>query len=316
MNDSFELFPKAGSTTAPLVDTMYLFMVGMSLVITIAVAGLLLYFCIKYRRSAKVDRTQGPTSIRNELIWMASALPVLIFIFIWGTIVAFAVVRPPEGALPITVVAKQWMWKFQHQDGRREIDELHVPVNQPVVLTMISQDVIHSFFVPGFRVKQDVLPGRYTNLWFEADTPGEYRLYCAEYCGTDHSRMVGRIIVQSPADHAAWLAGAAGSTSAKASGAELFTQFQCATCHLPLGQRGRGPSLVGIFGKRVQLASGEQTIVNDTYLRESILRPSAKVVANYQPIMPVYESQLSEENVLELIAYIKTLQNSGGEPQP
>ncbi len=315
MNDSFELFPKAGSTTAPLVDGMYLFMVGFSIVMTILVASLVLYFCVKYRRSANVNRTQGPTNIRNELIWMVSAVPVLLFIFVWGTIVAFAVMRPPAGAMPITVVAKQWMWKFQHEDGRREIDELHVPVNQPVVLTMISQDVIHSFFVPGFRVKQDVLPGRYTTLWFEADTPGEYRLYCAEYCGTDHSRMVGRIVVQTPADHAAWLAGASGSTSARASGAELFIQFQCVTCHLPEGQRGRGPSLAGIFGKRVQLASGQQVDVDDSYLRESILRPSAKVVANYQPVMPVYESQLSEENVLELIAYIKALQNPGGEPK-
>jgi cytochrome c oxidase subunit 2 len=316
MNDSFELFPKAGSTTAPMVDAIYLFMVFMSLAITIAVAALVLYFCVKYRRAANVDRTQGPASIRNELIWMASALPVLLFIFVWGTIVAFAVLRPPAGAMPITVVAKQWMWKFQHDDGRREIDELHVPINQPVLLTMISQDVIHSFFVPGFRVKQDVLPGRYTTLWFNADTPGEYRLYCAEYCGTDHSRMIGRIIVQTPADHAAWLAGAtSASRSPSASGAELFAQYQCATCHLPEGQRGRGPTLAGIHGQRMQLASGEQVLVDDDYLRESILRPSAKVVANYQPIMPVYENQLSEENVLELIAYIKSLSNTGGEPK-
>jgi cytochrome c oxidase subunit II len=315
MNDSFELFPKAGSTSAPMVDAIFLFMIVLSLVITFAVAALVLYFCIKYRRAAEVDRTQGPTSVRNELIWMASALPVLMFIFVWGTIVAFGLVRSPSGAMPITVVAKQWMWKFQHEDGRREIDELHVPVNQPVLLTMISQDVIHSFFVPGFRVKQDVLPGRYTTLWFEADTPGEYRLYCAEYCGTDHSRMIGRIVVQNPADHAAWLAGGSTGPSARASGAELFTQFQCATCHLPEGQRGRGPTLAGIFGQRVQLASGEQVLVDEDYLRESILRPSAKLVANYQPLMPVYENQLSEENVLELIAYIKSLSNTGGEPK-
>ena len=314
MNTSFQLWPDAGSTTAPTVDALFGFMLLLSLGITLAVAAALVYFCIKYRRNAMVDRTQKPTSIRMELTWMVLSLPVLMLIFVWGAVVAFRIMRAPENTMPITVVAKQWMWKFQHPDGRREIDELHVPVNQPMLLTMISQDVIHSFFVPAFRVKQDVLPGRYTSVWFEANQPGEYRLYCAEYCGTNHSRMSGKIVVQTPGDFAAWLSGRTDSVqSPPASGAELFTQFQCATCHRTDGQASRGPNLAGIFGQRVQLASGEQVSVDDAYLRESILRPATKVVAGFQPIMPAFENQLSEENVIELIAYIKSLTSAGGE---
>jgi cytochrome c oxidase subunit 2 len=314
MNDRFQLFPEAGSTAAPSVDAMFLFMVFLSLTIGFAVAATLVYWCIKYRRNAIVDRTQGPTSIRMELSWIVASLPILLGIFLWGAKLAFGLMRPPAAAMPITVVAKQWMWKFQHEDGRREIDVLHVPINQPIVLTMISQDVIHSFFVPAFRVKQDVLPGRYTSLWFEAKEAGEYRLYCAEYCGTNHSRMVGRIVALSAVDFANWLSGR--DTSQKtppASGEQLFVERQCATCHKTGAEQGRCPNLVGLFGQRVQLATGEQVVAGDAYLRESILRPAAKVVAGYQPVMPPYENQLSEEDILELIAYIKSLHSAGGE---
>jgi len=309
MNSEFELFPEAASTAAPSVDRLYIFLLGLSLVFTVLIAGLVFYFAIKYRRGNRVDRTQLPTSIRMELSWMIISLPILMFIFLWGAKVAFFLVRPPADTMPITVVPKQWMWKFQHASGRREIDVLHVPINQPVRLTMISQDVIHSLFVPVFRVKQDVLPGRYTSLWFEATKPGEYRLYCAEYCGTNHSRMIGRVIAQTPGDFAEWLAGdSGGDEPPEVTGAKLFEQFQCATCHAQGGATpARGPALEDLYMKEVALADGSTAIADETYLRESILRPTKKLVAGYQPLMPTFEGQIDEEGVLHLIAYIKSL---------
>jgi cytochrome c oxidase subunit II len=311
MNSEFELFPEAASKAAGSVDALYLFMIALSTVMTVAIAATLIFLAIKYRRDAVVNRDQQPTSITRELTWIAAALPVLMLIFFWGAKVCFELLKVPEGAMPINVVAKQWMWKFQHADGRREIDVLHVPVGRPVALTMVSQDVIHSFYVPAFRVKQDVLPGRYTTLWFEATKPGNYRLYCAEYCGTNHSRMVGRIVAQSPEDFAQWLAGdSEGDESPLSAGERLFGQFQCATCHERMQGPTRGPSLAGIFGKTTPLANGATATIDEEYLRESILRPAAKVVAGFQPIMPPYEGQIGEEHLLELIAYIKSLDTS------
>jgi cytochrome c oxidase subunit 2 len=314
MNTGFQLFPEAAASNAASVDFMFLFMVVLSLVISLGVAGTLLYFCIRYRRNSPADRTQGPTSIRMEMTWIIASLPILMGIFLWGARLAFKQMRVPANAIPITVVAKQWMWKFQHEDGRREIDVLHVPVGQPIAVTAISQDVIHSFFVPAFRVKQDVLPGRYSTVWFQATEPGEYRLYCAEYCGTNHSRMVGRVVAQTPSDFAAWLSGRdTTQKSPPASGAQLFVDLQCASCHRTGPEPARCPQLGGLFGQSVQLASGQQITADDAYIRESILRPAAKVVAGFQPVMPPYENRLSEEEVLELIAYIKSLSAAGGE---
>lgn len=309
MNSEFELFPEAASKAAGSVDALFIFMVALSLVMSVLIAAMLLYFAIKYRRGTAVNRDQEPTSITTELTWIAAMLPVLLFIFFWGAKVCFELLKVPEGAMPINVVAKQWMWKFQHPDGRREIDVLHVPVGRPVALTMISQDVIHSFFVPAFRVKQDVLPGRYTTLWFEAAKPGNYRLYCAEYCGTNHSKMVGRIVALSQEDFAKWLAGEnMADTSPISAGERLFGQLQCASCHERMQGPNRAPSLAGIFGKTTPLADGSTAVIDEEYLRESILRPAAKVVAGFQPIMPPYEGQIGEEHLLELIAYIKSLE--------
>lgn len=310
MNSEFELFPEAASKAAGSVDALYLFMVALSVVITVAIASTLIYFAVKYRRDAVVNREQHPTSITRELTWIAAALPVLILIFVWGAKVCFELLKVPDGAMPITVVAKQWMWKFQHADGRREIDVLHVPVGRPIALTMISQDVIHSFYVPAFRVKQDVLPGRYTTLWFEATKPGDYRLYCAEYCGTNHSKMIGKIVAQSPEDFSDWLAGKTEDDASPIStGERLFAQFQCASCHDRMQGPNRAPSLAGIFGKTTPLANGDTATIDEQYIRESILRPASKVVAGFQPIMPPYEGQIGEEHLLELIAYIKSLKN-------
>jgi cytochrome c oxidase subunit 2 len=251
-----------------------------------------------------------------ELSWIILSLPILLAIFVWGAKVCFYLLRPPEHSMPITVVAKQWMWKFQHQDGRREIDVLHVPINQPVRLTMISQDVIHSFFVPAFRVKQDVLPGRYTSVWFQATKPGEYRLYCAEYCGANHSRMIGRVVAQTPGDFAAWLSGRGDDQEPPhITGQKLFELHQCASCHRPAaGVPARGPALEGLFGSAVPLTTGATVVADEAYLRESIHRPPAKVVAGFEPIMPTYEGLIDEEGVLALIAYIKSL--GASEPAP
>jgi cytochrome c oxidase subunit 2 len=219
--------------------------------------------------------------------------------------------RPPDETLNIYTVGKQWMWKFQHLDGQREINELHVPAGRAVKLIMTSEDVIHDVYVPAFRVKADVLPGRYTHLWFEATKPGIYDLFCAEYCGTKHSGMIGKVIVMAPDEYQTWLQGGTGGGSLAAAGEKLFSELACNTCHRP-DNAGRGPVLQNLFGKTVELANGEKAIVDESYVRESILSPASKVVAGYQPIMPTFMGQVSEESLLQLIEYIKSL----GAPAP
>jgi cytochrome c oxidase subunit 2 len=227
-------------------------------------------------------------------------------IFFWGASVYFAIASAPADTLNIYVVGKQWMWKFQHLDGQREINELHVPVGRNVKLIATSEDVIHDLFVPAFRVKTDVLPGRYTNVWFNATRPGRYHLFCAEYCGTRHSGMIGEVIVMEVDDYQAWLSGAVEGSLASA-GEQLFLDFACNTCHRP-DAGGRGPVLDGLFGSTITTADGEMVVVDEAYIRESILTPSARIAAGYQPIMPTFQGQVTEEQLLELIEYIKSLE--------
>jgi len=211
--------------------------------------------------------------------------------------------RPPAaGALEINVTGKQWMWKVQHPGGQREIDELHVPAWRPVKLVMTSQDVIHDFSIPAFRVKQDVLPGSYVTQWFTATKPGEYHLFCAEYCGTMHSGMVGRVVVMPPAEYDAWLAGVTPDEPPAASGARLFASLGCAQCH---GQN--APTLAGLYGRPVTLADGKTVIADEEYLRESIENPPARIVAGFEPRMPSFRGQLTDEQLGQLVAYIKSL---------
>jgi cytochrome c oxidase subunit II len=228
--------------------------------------------------------------------------------FVWGSSVFFAQQRPPDETINIYVVGKQWMWKFQHLDGQREIDELHVPVGRAVKLIMTSEDVIHDVFVPAFRVKADVLPGRYTSIWFQATKPGRYHLFCAEYCGTRHSGMTGEVIVMEPAEYQAWLSGGTGEGSLASAGEKLFADLACNTCHRPDSQ-GRGPVLDGLFGKTVTMQNGENVMFDEAYIRESILTPTAKVAAGFQPIMPTFQGLVSEEQLLQLIEYVKSLQS-------
>jgi cytochrome c oxidase subunit II len=230
-------------------------------------------------------------------------------LFVWGADVFFAEQRPPDETINVYVVGKQWMWKFQHLDGQREIDELHVPVDRAVKLIMTSEDVIHDVFIPAFRVKTDVLPGRYTNIWFRATKPGHYHLFCAEYCGTRHSGMTGEVVVMEPNDYQTWLSGGAGEGSLASSGQKLFNDLACNTCHKPDSQ-GRGPMLQDLFGKTQALQNGGTVVADEAYIRESILNPRAKIVAGFQPIMPTFQGQVNEEGVLELVEYVKSLKSA------
>jgi cytochrome c oxidase subunit 2 len=231
--------------------------------------------------------------------------------FVWGAFLYFEERTPPQDALEVYTVAKQWMWKFEHKGGQREINELHVPVGRDVKMILTSQDVIHSFFVPAFRLKQDVVPGRYTTLWFRATKPGTYHLFCSQYCGTQHSGMIGWVVVMEPSDYEAWMSGSGGSQPLAETGQKLFNDLGCVTCHRSDTQ-GRGPDLAGIFGKTVVLQDGRTLTVDENYIRESILEPGAKVVQGFKPIMPTFQGQVSDEQLNALVDYVKSL----GEPQP
>ncbi|MEZ5331822.1 MAG: cytochrome c oxidase subunit II [Thermoanaerobaculia bacterium] len=317
MKLGFPLFPDSASTLAPKVDAIYFFGLGLAAFFSLLIAALILYLAVRYRRRSP-DEVGAPekTGLWLELVWSVIPLGILLVMFAWGLHVFISATRPPAGAVEYYVTGKQWMWKFQHPSGRREINHLHVPVGQPVKLTMTSEDVIHSFFVPAFRGKMDVVPGRYTTFWFQATKPGTYRLFCAEYCGVNHSRMGGSIVVMEPRAYEQWLAlgGATAGGGAPPSGEELFASKVCNTCHRPDSNL-QAPYLQGVFGSQVQLASGETVTADENYLRESILDPTAKVVAGYTPLMPTYAGQLTEEEILQLIVYIKSLADESEAPR-
>jgi cytochrome c oxidase subunit 2 len=316
MFTNFPLFPQQASVQAGQVDAVYFFMVAVTAFFSLLIAGLVVAFAIKYRRRHRDEigiAVHG--SLALELLWTVIPFGIVMVMFTWGAKVFFDLYRPPAGAMEIFVVGKQWMWKIQHMDGQREINELHVPIGRPVKLIMGSEDVIHSFFIPAFRVKADVIPGRYNTLSFEASRPGTYHLFCAEYCGTKHSGMVGRIVAMEPADFQAWLAGGRAEDSPVAAGARLFQDLACNTCHLENAQ-GRGAVLTNLYGSKVVLQSGETVIADDAYIRESIVNPQAKIVAGFQPIMPTFQGLVTEEQLLQLVAYIRSLSQQGAAPAP
>ena len=301
------LFPERASTIAGRVDALYFFLVAIAAFFSLLIAGLIVYYAVEYRRRAPdAVGTVVHGGIVLEIAWTVIPLLISMVIFVWGASVFFAMSRPPDETLNVYVVGKQWMWKFQHLDGEREINELHVPVGRAVKLIMTSEDVIHDVFVPAFRVKADVLPGRYTHIWFQPTKPGRYHLFCAEYCGTRHSGMIGEVVVMEPSDYQAWLSGGAPEGSLASAGEKLFADLACNTCHRPEAQS-RGPVLQGLFGKTVTLQTGETVVADEAYIRESILNPSAKVTAGFQPIMPTFQGLVSEEQLLELIEYVKSL---------
>ena len=301
------LFPEAASTMASRVDALYFFLLAIAIFFSLLIAGLIVYCAIKFHRK-EPDQVGAPIhgSLVLEIGWTVIPLLITMVIFVWGASVYYAMARPPDETLNIYVVGKQWMWKFQHLDGQREINELHVPVGRPVKLITTSEDVIHDFFVPAFRIKADVIPGRYINIWFNATKPGHFRLFCAEYCGTRHSGMIGEVIAMEPSEFQTWLSGGTAEGSLASAGAKLFQDLACNTCHRPDAQ-GRGPVLDGLFGKTVQLQNGETVTVDEAYVRESILHPTAQVTAGFQPIMPTFQGLVSEEQLLELVEYVKSL---------
>ena len=277
---------------------------------TIGVFVLIFVFAFHYRQRPGRKPTQIDGSHALEATWTILPLGAFMLMFLWGATIYVAESKPPANAMEIYTVAKQWMWKFEHPEGVREIDQLHVPVGRDIRLTMVSQDEIHSFYVPAFRVKQDVLPGRYTTAWFRAIKPGTYHLFCAEYCGTSHSAMIGDVVVMDPAEFEQWLGGGPAQGTMAQRGQQLFASLGCATCHR-LDTQGRGPNLQGVYGKPVLLDDGRTVLADDNYVRESILSPGAKVVAGFKPIMPTFQGIVSEEQLLSLIAYVKSLGQAG-----
>lgn len=302
--------PEQASTVSTEVDALYTYLVAITLFFSLLVTALIFYFAVKYRRRSENDLPHPIAgSVKLETMWTVIPFLISMTIFVWGASLYFKLYRPPKDAIEIFVVGKQWMWKFQHTEGQREINELHVPVNAKVKLTMTTEDVIHSFAVPAFRIRSDVVPGRYTFAWFEATKVGRYHLFCTEFCGTNHSGMNGWVEVMEPTAYQAWLSGG-GSDSPAAQGQQLFQSLGCATCHRTDTQ-GRGPVLTGIFGKPQRLQNGQDVTVDEAYIRESIVNPTAKVVEGFQPIMPAYQGQVNEEQLLQLVAYIRSL----GAPQ-
>jgi cytochrome c oxidase subunit II len=309
MFDNLPLWPTRASTTAGSVDALFIFLVALCTLVSVAIFAVIVVFAIQYRRRKGVVAEQIEGSTALEITWSIIPLGIFIMIFIWGAVIYFKERTPPRGATEVYVVAKQWMWKLQHEEGQREINELHVPVGRDVKLILTSQDVIHSFYVPAFRIKQDVLPGRYTTAWFHPTKAGTYHLFCAEYCGSQHSGMIGQVVVLEPAQYQAWLSGGGTTGTLASNGQNLFLQLGCSTCHRSDTQ-GRGPNLVGLFGKPVQLEDGRTVTADENYVRESILSPGSKVVSGFKPIMPVFQGLVNEEQLNALVAYVKSLNPS------
>ena len=306
------LFPEGASTIAGEVDALYFFLVGLSVVMSVLIATLVVTFAVKFRRRhADQVGAQVHGGLVLEIAWTVVPFLITLVIFFWGAKVYFVMASAPAETLNIYVVGKQWMWKVQHTTGQREINQLHVPVGRPVKLIMTSEDVIHNFSIPAMRVKADVIPGRFVQMWFEPTKPGTYRIFCAEYCGTDHSDMTGQVIVMEPNAYQTWLSGGAVEGSLASTGEKLFAELACNTCHRP-DSRGRGPVLDNLFGQPVQLHDGSVVTADESYLRESILQPAAKITAGFQPVMPAFQGLVSEEQLLALIEYIKSLSSQPG----
>src|ERR1700756_3644434 len=309
MFQNMPLWPPRASTMANNVDALFIFLLVVSGLMTLLIFTMVIYFAVRYRRQPGRQAEQIDGSHALEITWSVIPFCVFMTFFVWGAWIFFQERTPPSDSTEVYTVAKQWMWKFEHMEGQREINELHVPTGRNVKMIMTSQDVIHSFFVPAFRIKQDVLPGRYTVAWFRATKPGTYHLFCAEYCGTMHSGMVGDVVVMEPKDYEAWMGGG-GNQPLALTGEKLFSELGCVTCHRTDTQ-GRGPNLVGIFNKPVLLEDGRTVIADENYVRESILVPTAKIVNGFKPIMPTFQGQVTDEQLNALVAYVKSL----GAPQ-
>ena len=303
------LFPAEASTIAPYTDALYFFLIAMTVVGMFLVVVLVFVFSLKYRREKSPVATQVEGSTLLEATWTIIPLAIFLVTFVWGALLYFRIYDPPANAMNIYVVGKQWMWKAEHPGGQHEINALHVPAGRPVQLTMISQDVFHSFSIPDFRVKREVIPGRYTTVWFQATTPGSYHIFCTQYCGTQHSMMIGEVTVLTPEDYDKWTKQSTSGMSLAQNGERLFASMGCNACHSGTAAA-RGPSLAGVYGSRLTLANGGQVLVNDAYLRDAILNPSQHVTAGFAPIMPTYQGQISEDGLIDLVEFIKNMQSN------
>lgn len=304
------IFPPRASTVAPGVDELHYFLTFITLFFTFIIFTIIFYFMVRYRRRSEDE--QPPATVTHmplELTWTIIPTLLCVVVFAWSSSLYFRNSRPPNAAMEMFVVGKQWMWHIQHPEGVREINELHVPIGVPVKITLTSQDVIHDFYIPAFRVKRDATPGRYNSLWFQATKTGTFHFFCAQYCGQGHAAMIGWVNVMTPEDYAAWLAGGTRGETMTQAGERLFQQYGCVTCHVADGT-GRGPSLVGQYGKPQKLRDGQTLIVDEGFLRRAITQPNSMPIPNYAPVMPSFQGQLSEEQILQLIAYVKSL---GGE---
>jgi cytochrome c oxidase subunit II len=303
------LFPPRASEMARQIDLLFFTTLGVTIFFSSLIAILIFYFMIRYRRTSpsQVGREPQGNTMMLEAAWIIVPLALALAIFTWGARIYFAAARPPPDARQFYVVGKQWMWKVQQPNGLREINEMHVPINRDIKLVLASEDVIHDFFVPAFRVKMDVVPGHYNTMWFRPTKTGRYHFFCSQYCGTNHAVMGGWVTVMDPSEYAAWLSGSQDQTNPTVAGEKLFVEKACSTCHLANGT-GRAPSLNGLYGNQVTLADGSKVVADDGYIRESILQPQAKIVAGYQPVMPSFQGQLTEEQILALTAYIRSLQ--------
>jgi cytochrome c oxidase subunit II len=303
---NFSLFPPEASKIAPEMDALFFFMVLVSLVGLTLVVLLLVSFSLLYNKKRHPVATQIEGSTLLEATWTIIPLGLFLIMFVWGALLYFRIYTPPANAMNIYVVGKQWMWKAEHPGGQHEIDSLHIPINQPVQLTIISQDVFHSFSIPAFRVKREAVPGRYTTVWFEATATGTYHLFCTQYCGTNHSQMIGDVVVMTPDDFKQWLASSTSGNSLAQNGERLFASLSCTACHNTRPDA-RGPNLAGVYGAHLTLTSGQTITADDEYLRSAILNPSQHITQGYAPIMPTYQGQISEDGVIALVEYLKHL---------
>jgi len=303
------LFPAEASTIAPWTDELYFFLLGMTITGLVLVCALVFGFSIRYRREKNPVATQVEGSTLLEATWTIIPLAIFLVTFVWGALLYFRIYDPPTNAMNIYIVGKQWMWKAEHPGGQHEINALHVPAGRPVQLTMISQDVFHSFSVPDFRIKREVIPGRYSTVWFNATTPGTYHIFCTQYCGTQHSAMIGEVTVLTPADYEKWIQESTSGMSLAQNGERLFASMGCNACHNGTAAA-RGPNLGGVYGSKLTLTNGDHVLVNDAYLRDAILNPSQHVTAGFAPIMPTYQGQISEDGLIDLVEYIKGMQSN------
>jgi cytochrome c oxidase subunit 2 len=303
------LFPREASTVAPWMDTLYFFLLTITVIGIILVGVLVFGFSIRYRKERHPVAIQVEGSTLLEATWTIMPLALFLVVFVWGALLYFRIYTPPTNAMNIYVVGKQWMWKAEHPGGQHEINALHVPTGRPVQLTMISQDVFHSFSIPDFRVKREVIPGRYSTVWFEATVPGVYHIFCTQYCGTNHSVMIGEVTVLSPDDYQKWTEGSTSGMSLAQNGERLFASMGCNACHSG-SPTARGPNLARVYGSKVQLANGSEVLVNEAFLRDTILNPSQHVTAGFAPIMPTYQGQISEDGLIDLVEYIKNLDSN------